>query len=122
MSDKFEERSPGLTFWHKGASRYTVPATGKAKAALTLECDIEDETLWVEVEKKFFTGFRVHTSDDFHIIVMDALRDGHKELETRLRDAERALAQEREEHRACRRELDQYKSVFGRFNKQLQGE
>lgn len=121
MTDKFEEQTPGITFWFSSASRFRVPTNNKLKAKLQLECEIDDESLWDAIEKRFREGYRVSTAQDFASIVMGALQEGHKELEEQVKNLSLDLTREREKKEALERELARIRNMLGTFGQALRG-
>lgn len=117
MADRFEEQIPGVTFWHKGASFFRVG--NKNKAILTLECDIENNDLWNEIEQKFRIGFRVYGTGDFHLEVIDAMRLRLADVERDLEEQTRLVTVEKTKREEAEKALQKYENVLGRFGESL---
>ena len=113
-----EEQLPGLIFWHKGARRYEV--ADKHKVELKLECEVNDEEVWKEVEKKFLGGFRVFTAEDFKGELINALRYENKELEAAKTLLEQEVEKLRREKALIEQRLEQVQKPLADLGKALQ--
>jgi hypothetical protein len=123
MSDKHEEQVAGVTFFFESSGVSKALGTEKFRVRLELNCEVHNEELWNEVEKKFRdpTGFRVFTEEDFHIAVMDAMRLTIQELERTKYDLERRLRQAEDGKKVAEEQLAQYKEPFIKFGQALRG-
>lgn len=122
MSDEHEEQVPGVTLWFRRediqASQTGNPARKMRTAILTLDADVKDEQLWTEVCQKFRDGFRVFTAPDFHIEVMNVLREKIVALEDRTKALELELAREKDARRLVEKE---YKDPVVALRQKLRG-
>lgn len=114
MSNEHEEQVPGVTLFFKRSSFGKPQADEKFRIELTLDCSVRDETLWPVVEEKFKAGLRVFTREDFHMEVMDVLREKLMVTEGKLAASERELRQTRDE-------LAKYKEPLTAFGRALRG-
>lgn len=121
MASKHEEQVAGVTLWFKHSSLAKPQADERFRVNLTLDCSVKDEELWRVVETKFKDGFRVFTSEDFHIGVMDVMRSDIKTLESKLRESEKKLAQEADRSKQLEEELKKYKEPLQAFGQALGG-
>jgi hypothetical protein len=110
VTDKHEEQVPGITFWFKKASM-SAPAIEREKFRidLVLDCGIVDETLWEDILKRFKTGFRVFSSNDFHLEVQSVMRQTIQELENKNAELERQLRQKEWQLKQAKEETELYK-------------
>lgn len=122
MSNEQEEQVPGITFWFVKSELAAAQGKEKLRATLTLECVVNDEQLWAEVQRKFVEGFRVFTSPDFHLEVLDVMRARIQELETQYAVAERRVQREITAKELVEKELEQYKAPLRALGRTLRGE
>lgn len=121
MSDKHEEQVAGVTLHFKSSSLVKPQGDEKFRVDLVLDCSVRDEELWRGVEKKFKEGYRVFTSEDFHMEVLDVVRQDYKTLESRLLHAERELRKEKDHREQLEAELAKYKEPLATFGAALRG-
>ena len=119
MSNEHEEKVAGVTLWHTRTVQGTTFQPGTYSMEVTLRAQVTDEEIWKIVEKKFQDGFRVFTGPDFHIEVMDVMRDEVKALEAELARVRRELIQEKDSKASIQRDLDRYRSSFVEFGRTL---
>lgn len=124
MSDRHEEQVPGVTFFFQSSNMSQTLGTEKFRVKLELLCEVRDENLWKEVEKKFQdpAGYRVFTGEDFHIAVIDAMRMSITDLERTKLELERRLRQVEDEKKLAEEQLALYKEPFAKFGRALRGE
>ena len=114
MATEHEERIPGVTLHFQHASFGKPHAGEKYRVELKLDCEVRDETLWGMVEAKFKAGFRVFTREDFHIEVLDVMRQ-------ELRDANARTAAAEQRCVRLEDELQKYKTPLAAFGQALRG-
>lgn len=112
MSNDHEEKIPGVTLYFQHSSFQKPQATEKYRVALKLDCAVNDEALWQVVEAKFKAGFRVFTSEDFHVEVLSVLREEFVKAKNELAAANRELTQVKDE-------LAKYKEPLVAFGQAL---
>jgi|HubBroStandDraft_3_1064219.scaffolds.fasta_scaffold250740_1 hypothetical protein len=124
MSNEHEEQVPGITFWFKNATT-TGALTGDLKfmVDLTLTCGVTDEELWEDILNRFKdkAGFRVFSSNDFHIEVADVMRQTIEELRTEKIRLEAELRQKSDELTRTKGELEGYRVPLSAFGAALRG-
>lgn len=121
MTNEHEEKVAGVTMHLKNASQQQPQGLEKLRVLVTLECYVNDEALWKVVENKFITGYRVFTAEDFHVEVMDVMREQIKLMEQQLFEAGRALTQAADAKALVEKELAAYKEPYQRFKAALGG-
>lgn len=122
MSNEHEEQVAGITFWFKHSAAVQAIAEGeKFRAELTLTCGVVDEELWNEILKRFREGFRVFSSNDFHVEVLSVMNQRIKKLELEKQDLERSLKDTEAALDVTRRELEGYKGPLQAFGSALRG-
>jgi hypothetical protein len=114
-----EPKLPGVTLRHRGSRRYQAGKTQKAE--LTLECEIDNESIWEEVERMLLapSGFRIYTQEDFKGELVSVFQQEVKNLETDngvLKYEKRRLEIE---NASLEEQLTKYKEIFDGFNKQF---
>jgi hypothetical protein len=114
-----EPKLPGVTLFHIGSRRYQ--AGGKSKVEMKLEGTIEDETIWVEVEKMFVNGFRVYTQEDFKGELVNVFRTEVLQLERRIEIAEFEKGRLELENKLLREELGKKTEILDGFSRSLRG-
>jgi hypothetical protein len=114
MSNEHEEKVAGVTLYFQHASFQKPHATEKYRVELKLDCEVHDEALWQVVQAKFAAGFRVFTSEDFHIEVIDVMRQELRDAQTKLARTEVELARREDE-------LRKYKEPLAAFGQALRG-
>ncbi len=87
-----------------------IAAEEKFRVELTLTCGVVDEPLWDEILKRFREGFRVFSSNDFHIEVLSVMNQRIQTLEREKRDLTAALTRKEDQLTQTRRELEEYKA------------
>jgi len=122
VSDEHEEQVAGVTLWFRREGMHGVqtsdPTRKTRTVILELDAAVADESLWKEVCQKFRDGFRVFTAPDFHIEVMDILREKIVTLEDRNKALELELAREKDARQLLEKE---YKAPLEAFSKTLRG-
>jgi hypothetical protein len=121
VSDEHEEQVPGVTFWLVNSSLGASQGDEKYRVKLSLDCAVNDDELWQEVEKKFKEGFRIHTVPDFHVEVIDVMRAELKAAKERNIILERQVAQEQDRRKQVESELEQFRAPLGAFGRALRG-
>lgn len=114
MASEHEEKIPGVTLHFQHASFGKPRAGEKYRVELKLDCEVHDEALWQTVQAKFAAGFRVFTSEDFHIEVLSVLRQEFMKTQNELAEARRELTQTKDE-------LQKYKGPLAEFGRSLRG-
>jgi hypothetical protein len=112
MANNQEEKVPGVTLYFQHSSFQKPQATEKYRVKLALDCAVNDEALWQVVETKFKAGFRVFTSEDFHVEVLSVLREEFVKTQNELAACQRDLAQTRDE-------LAKYKGPLAAFGRAI---
>jgi hypothetical protein len=111
VSNEHEEQVAGITFWFKHSSVSAAVAEGeKFRAELKLTCGVVDEELWNEVLKRFREGFRVFSSNDFHIEVLSVMNQKVKTLEREKQDLELSLRRAEARILSVTQEFEAYKA------------
>lgn len=120
MSDA-DLKLPGVTLRHRGSRRFQVGT--KHKAEMTLECEIEDEVVWEEVEKMLLApaGFRIYTQEDFKGEMLNVFREEVRQLEAENAALRSENKRVQAQNAAMETQLQEYKDVFDGFNKQFHG-
>ena len=121
MADEHEEQVPGVTFWLVSSSMGASQGNEKYRVRLSLDCAVNDEDLWKEVERKFREGFRIHTVPDFHVEVIDVMRADLKAAREKNQILERQVAQEQDRRAQVERELESYRAPLGALGRALRG-
>lgn len=124
MSDEHEEQVAGITFWFKKEVTSGGPSADmKFVVDLTLTCGVKDEPLWEDILKRFKheKGFRVFSSNDFHIEVADVMRQRIQELEGAKAVLERELRQSKDELVRTKDALAGYQVPLSAFGRALRG-
>lgn len=122
MSNEHEEQVAGVTLWFKDSALMKPHFSNESyRVELRLDCAVVDEEIWRAVETKFKQGLRVFTSSDFHVEVLEVVRQDMGGLKARLAEAERALRQEQDRRQQLEVELEKYKEPFAAFGRALQG-
>jgi Arc/MetJ-type ribon-helix-helix transcriptional regulator len=120
MSNEFEEKVPGITFWCKDSTRVAAMVPGeKFRVELHLTAGVSDEALFQEIERRLVEGHRIFSSDDFHVSVMDAMRASLRELEQKNALLERELRQKNDELVQLRVALNEARQPLMRFGEML---
>lgn len=121
---EIEEELPGVTLYH-GGSKLSAPEAGqkyRLKAVLTVEAHVNDETLWKDVEKKFSSGLRIFSADDFKTELVNAYRNDNTRLKAENEQLRHENARIQRENEHVQRKNEEYRSVLGNFSIQLNGE
>lgn len=121
MSNKHEEQVPGVTLHFKHSAFMKPHGDEKFRVELVLDCSVRNEELWRTVETKFKEGFRVFTNEDFHVEVLNVVRQDYHALEARLAQAERELRQEKDRREQLEAEVERYKAPLASFGAALRG-
>jgi hypothetical protein len=124
MSDEHEEQVTGITFWFDSSVLSAPVVEGeKFRASLALNCGVKDEVLWEDILKRFKHegGFRVFSSNDFHIEVMDVMRARIVALEGEKAEVERELRQNKDELTRTKNALASYQVPLSAFGDALRG-
>lgn len=121
MADEHEEQVPGVTFWLVSSALMGSQGNEKYRVRLHLDCAVNDDELWQEVEKKFKEGFRIHTVPDFHVEVIDVMRADLRAYKEKNQILERQVAQEKDRREQAERELEKFRAPLGAFGRALRG-
>ena len=125
MSDEHEEQVEGITFWFAN-STLAAPArpTDVFSVSLTLTGGVQSEELWKDIldRLKSKNGFRVFSSNDFHIEVMHVMRVSIRELEDKNTLLTQELTQKKDELRLTQEALAAYQQPLSALGKALRGE
>lgn len=118
MSDE-ATKLPGVTLRHRGSKRYQSGKTHKAE--LVLECEIEDEVVWQEVERMLLApaGHRIYTQEDFKGEMLAVFQSEVKNLEGDVGVLKYEKHRLEMENRHLEEQLAHYKGIFDGFNKQF---
>jgi hypothetical protein len=124
MSNEPEEQVDGITFWFSGSSITGTARPDELGVQLTLNGIVKDEALWKDILERLNSksGFRIFSSNDFHVEVMNVMRMSIRELEDKNVLLERELQQKKDELVQVARERDSYRVPLSAFGKALRGE
>ncbi len=121
MSNQHEEQVAGVTLHFKHSSFVKPQGHEKFRVDLALDCTVHDEAVWRTVESKFKEGFRVFTGVDFHIEVMNVVREDLEAMKRRFAENERELRIARDRITQLEDELTHYKEPLAAFGAALRG-
>jgi regulator of protease activity HflC (stomatin/prohibitin superfamily) len=121
VTDAYEEQVPGVTLFLVNATESGGQTTEKFRVRVVLDASIHDESVWQELLTKFREGFRVSSSNDFHIEVLDVVRKELELTEARIAELARKLRHEQDARAQVERELERYKGPLTALGKVLNG-
>jgi hypothetical protein len=121
----YEEQVEGVTFYFR-SSVITAPARpgDVFSVSLALTCGVQSEELWNDILGRLRSkdGFRVFSSNDFHVEVLNVMQRTVRELEDNKVLLERELQQAKDELARTKEVLASYQVPLSAFGKALRGD